>query len=212
MKPRDNRWRAVMLGSVAAGAGRPCAPGVSNGRRHATSRLHHQPPPESRMPRVELIAQRFRRLDFHDDTLVDLRVTPVYHREKKLRGRSVRSIVELSLDRYRETERRVIRFYRCTNLRVAIDFDVLADNLPPNTSHVGADTNQLRMRRLIRSQETDWNVTYEPRSFSPLKGKLDALAHLVSFRVQFFGGVIDVIARRYEVKTTSNRWRVRGTR
>lgn len=159
------------------------------------------------MPSAEIIAERFRRLNFHDDTLVDLRVIPVNHAERSLRGRNVKSTVELTLNRYRRDESRVIRFYRCANLRVALDFDVLADNLPPNTFCVAAATNQLRMRRLIKSQEADWGVTYKSKFFSPVIAKLDMLNELISFRIQFFGGVVDVIARRYDVKTVNHRWR-----
>jgi hypothetical protein len=160
------------------------------------------------MSRADLIARRFRRLNFHDDTLIELRILPVYHRKKKLHGSSVRSVIELYLlSRCLETTTRVIRFYRCTNLKVAMDFDVLADNLPPNTSSVGADTNQNRMRRLIKSQKADWDVTYEPVSQPPIVAKLRSLDELVYFRVQFFGGVVDVIARRFEVKTANDRTR-----
>jgi len=161
------------------------------------------------MPRAELIAQRFRRLNFHDDTLLEVRVLPVYHRKRKLHGRNVRSIIEIYLlSRCLETTTRVIRFYRCANLKVAMDFDVLADNLPPNTSYVGADTNQKRMRSLIKSQKADWHVTYEPIARPPVLEKTGSLGELVYFRVQFFGGVVDVIARRFEVKTANDRWKV----
>jgi hypothetical protein len=163
----------------------------------------------SSTPRAERTAQRFRRLNFHDDTLIELRVLPSHHRRKKLRGNNVRSVVELCLYRYWENTYRVIRFHRCANLRVAVDFDVLADNLPPNTSYVDADTNKARMRRLIKSQELEWGVTYEVKSSTPIPAKLLALDELVSFRVQFFGGVVDVMARRYEVvKKSSDRGQV----
>ena len=165
------------------------------------------------MPRSELIAQRFRRLNFHDDTVIDLRVLPSHHRRRKLRGKNVKSVVEVCLYRYWENTYRVIRFHRCANLRIALDFDVLADNLPPNTSYVGADTNKVKMRKLIKSQESDWDVTYAVKSSSPIPAKLLALSELVTFRVQFIGGVIDVIARRYEVvKPANNRRKVRKSR
>ena len=38
---------------------------------------------------------------------------------------------------------------QCRNLRIAMDFDVLAGNLPPNTSGVDAHTNHNRIRDLI---------------------------------------------------------------
>jgi hypothetical protein len=59
------------------------------------------------------------------------------------------------------------------------------------------------MRSLMRSQEEDWDVQYAGTSSSPLTRKLAALNELVFFRVQFFGGAVDVIAREYQVETTN---------
>ena len=84
-----------------------------------------------------------------------------------------------------------------------MDFDVLAQNLLPNTSSVDAHTNLNRMRDLMQSQKKDWGVEYAGTSISPLAEKLAALSELVSFRVQFFGGVVDVIARDYVVETAN---------
>jgi len=82
-----------------------------------------------------------------------------------------------------------------------MDFDVLADNLPPNTSRVDADTDLDRIRSLMESQESDWDVGYGRRASSPLTKKLAALGEFVFFRVQFFGGALEVIAREYRLKT-----------
>ena len=86
-----------------------------------------------------------------------------------------------------------------------MDFDVLAQNLPPNTSRVEAHTNLNQMRDLVRSQKKDWDVTYAPGVESPINGKLDAMNDFVAFRVQFFGGVVDVIARDYLVEAVDKR-------
>src|SRR5437660_1587829 len=136
------------------------------------------------------IADSFRQLDFHDDTLVSVRVLPA-----KRRGESQTSIVEIQLQGGPESTLRVIQFTGCANLRVAMDFDVLADNLPPNASRVDADTNLDRIRNLMESQECDWDVGYGRQATSPLTKKLGTLGELVFFRVQFFGGALDVIAR-----------------
>ena len=81
-----------------------------------------------------------------------------------------------------------------------MDFDVLADNLPPNTSRVDAHTDLTRIRSLMQSQENDWDVNYAGTSTSPLTKKLPMLDELVFFRVQFFGGAVDVVARGYKVE------------
>ena len=148
------------------------------------------------MPTPQTIAETFSALDFHDDTLVGLRVFA-----PQVRGEAVQSVIEIQLLQYSEKKLRTIRFSGCRNLRVAMDFDVLAHNLPPNTSGVDAHTNLNQMRDFMQSQKKDWEVDYNSLPESPLTRKLAVMDHLVSFRVQFFGGAIDVIAQDYIVET-----------
>jgi len=147
------------------------------------------------MPSPETIAKSFRELDFHDDTFIDLRVVP-----SQRPGEGAQSLVEIELLHYSEKKVRHIRFFECANLRVAMDFDVLAQNLPHNTSRGEAHTNLNQIRDLIHSQKKDWDLTYAPGVESPLTKKLAAMAELVAFRLQFFGGVVDVVARNYQVE------------
>lgn len=86
-----------------------------------------------------------------------------------------------------------------------MDFDILAANLPLNTAGVDAHTNLNRMRDLMQSQKRDWGVEYAGTSTSPLRNKLAALNELVFFRVQFLGGVLEVIAREYQVTAAYER-------
>ncbi|HEY2082212.1 MAG TPA: hypothetical protein VGI88_05465 [Verrucomicrobiae bacterium] len=148
------------------------------------------------MPTPETIAKAFKYLDFHDDTFVEMKVLP-----SQCPGDGGQSFVEIQLSN--ASEMRTIRFLGCANLRVAMDFDVLAGNLLPNTSRVDAHTHCGRMRNLMESQKTDWDVTYAKTARSPLADKLAALNEYVSFRVQFFGGAVDVIAREYQVITAN---------
>jgi hypothetical protein len=134
-------------------------------------------------------------LDFHDDTFVGMTVLPAQRR-----GEAIRSVVKIQLHQHSRNTLRVIRFSGCTNLRVAMDFDVLAGNLPPNTSGVDASTNLNRIRDLMQSQKKDCDVRYAGTAVSPLIKKLAALNELVFFRVQFCGGTADVIAREYQVE------------
>jgi hypothetical protein len=148
------------------------------------------------MPATDTIAKSFRELDFHDDTFLDLRVLP-----SQLRAEGVQSVVEVQLLHYSEKKVRHIRFVGCANLRVAMDFDVLAQHFPPNTSRLEAHTNLNQIRDLIHSQKKDWDVAYASGVESPLSQKLLMMNEFVAFRVQFFGGVVDVLARNYELET-----------
>jgi hypothetical protein len=143
------------------------------------------------MPTPEANAESFRQLDFHDDTLVDLRVLPAQRRGEG-------SAVEIQLRR--GSENRILEFSGCANMRVAMDFDVLSGNLPPNTSRVDAHTDPTLMRRLVQSLEKDWDVNYASTSTSPLTKKLADISELVFFHVQFFGGAVELIARDYQLK------------
>jgi hypothetical protein len=143
------------------------------------------------MPTPAANAESFRQLDFHDDTLVDLRVLPAQHRGEG-------SAVEIQLSR--GSGNRILEFSGCANMRVAMDFDVLSGNLPPNTSRVDAHTDPTLMRRLMQSLEKDWDVNYASTSTSPLTKKLANMSELVFFHVQFFGGAVEVIARDYQLK------------
>jgi|SRR5687768_9413758 len=148
------------------------------------------------MPATETIAKSFRELDFHDNTFVDLRVLP-----SRVSAEGAQSVVEIQLLHHSEKKLRHIRFLGCANLRVAMDFDVLAEHLPPNTSRLEAHTNLNQIRDFIHSQKKDWDVAYASGVESPLSQKLLVMHDFVAFRVQFFGGVVDVLARNYEVKT-----------
>ena len=85
------------------------------------------------MPTVNDIAQRFRDLDFHDDTFVVMGVSP-----SMSRGAVIGSVLELRFSSHQSQSLRALQFIGCANLRVGMDFDVLAGNLPPNTSRVAA--------------------------------------------------------------------------
>lgn len=85
------------------------------------------------------------------------------------------SIVEIRLGRSCLKEPLTIQFLGCANLRVAMDFDVLARNLDPNTSGSRARTDVEQIRELMRAQEVDWDVGYGALSNSPLWSKGDFL-------------------------------------
>lgn len=55
------------------------------------------------------------------------------------------------------------------------------------------------MGELMRSQKREWGVGYRPL-WSPLDNKLNGMDELVCFRIQFSGGVVQVIAREFIIQ------------
>jgi hypothetical protein len=150
------------------------------------------------MRNTPAIAESFCQLDFHDDTFVSMTVLSAL-----VRGHSTGAVIEFRLLRNSETKSRVLRFVGCANLRVGMDFDVLAHNLPPNTSGLEAHTDKDAMWSLMQAQVRDWGVTYSLGMQSPLDWKAEVMNELVCFRVQLLGGTVEIIARRYEVESVS---------
>ena len=146
------------------------------------------------MHNSKAIAERFRDLDFHDDTFVGITVLPA-----QTRGNVTGSVIELRLSPYRSQTKRLVQFIGCANLRVALDFDVLADNLRPNTSGVDAHVDANLMQELMQSQKREWDIVYDSMR-SPLDDKLDVIVELVCFRIQFFGGIVEIIAIEFLIE------------
>jgi|SRR5882724_4090628 len=142
------------------------------------------------------IADSFRVLDFHDDTFAGLKVLPA-----QLQDAATGSAVEIELLQRSDKKPRVLRFVGCVNLRVAMDFDILADNFPINTSGVDADINPNRMKNLMESQKRDWTVSYASGMTTVFMRKLESLEEFVFFRVQLFGGAIEIVARMYQLES-----------
>ena len=140
------------------------------------------------------IAQRFSNLDFHDDTFVSMTILPTQTRDD-ITG----SVIEVRLSPYQSQNQRVLQFIGCANLRVGLDFDILASNLPPNTSGVESHLDANLIRALILSQKIDWDVGYGSMK-SPLDDKLEVMDELVCFRIQFFGGAVEIIAREFLIE------------
>ncbi len=140
------------------------------------------------------IAERFRYLHFHDDTFVGMNILPT-----QVRRDTAKSTIEIHLSNPDNKPGRVLRFSGCANLRVVLDFDVLAHNLPPNTSKGDAHAKHGLMREFMESQKRDWGIGYSSMS-SPLDLKVQKMEEFVCFRVQFFGGVVEIIAREFLIE------------
>ena len=139
------------------------------------------------------VAERFRSLDVHDDTVEGFAFRPAPRR-----GGSAE--ITVVLFRYWEGKRREIRFKNCANFEVILDSDVLAGNAPCNTSHLWATEDAAAIAKVMKSHESEWNVEYED-SIHPLPAKLSAANPYVLFQVRIFGGVLTVVAKSFTIKT-----------
>ena len=139
------------------------------------------------------VADRFNKLDFHDDGLTGLTVQPP-------RGRNNFTRIEFELQDYSTDSVKVLSFHSCANFRFVMDFDVLADNWHfGNTEACVAKTDLRRMRRFVRAQMSHWRTTYMPPMprNKPIGKKLASIRSYILFRVAFFGGTAEVLAKSY---------------
>ena len=144
------------------------------------------------MTRASADNSRFVQLDVHDDTLESVCFTPA-----RRRGEATR--LRVTLFRAREKRLRSLEFIGCANVQFIVDADVLKDNSPHNTDRVGSSSNLKSIRQLMKRHRAVWGVTYA-NTVDPLRRKLVAAKQLVLFRVQFFGGRLEVVARSYRVR------------
>lgn len=114
-------------------------------------------------------------------------------------------MVELEFQDYETRARKILSFRKCGNLRIIMDFDVLADNWFAQTDQAKCETNVERMRQYVKGQIGHWHVKYMPPSpkNKPIQKKLASLTGYRLFRVNFFGGTIKILARNFELKSGS---------
>ena len=147
------------------------------------------------------IAAEFSDIDVHDDTIEAMNVIPAVGRKS--------CKVALTLFRHWENKRRLLQFTDCINICFNVDATVLHGNAPNNTCSVEATASVDDITKIMRSQKKQWNVTYQ-KSIDPLPAKLAAASRYALFRVRFFGGILEVVARSYKV--TRLTLHSRGTR
>jgi hypothetical protein len=169
------------------------------------------------MKASERRAEAFRRLDLHDDTLLDLRLIPPSCR---------RDYSSLRVELLRGKDRRVLIFGECLNVVVRVDCDVLGENWPDNTSGVAADTRPQALAKFALKQRHLWDVEYEtidgrgtspmPKKLqrmsryvlggtSPMPKKLQRMSRYVLYRLQFFGGRVEALARTFTLGRAASR-------
>ena len=88
------------------------------------------------------------------------------------------------------------------NVSFTGDFDVLLDNAQAgNTSHTKVKTETEYILKTIDQQRQKWNVSYSGTR-DPLERKTKNIQKYMAFKVFFFGGSLEVVARNYKIKRT----------
>ncbi len=144
------------------------------------------------------ICRRFNRLDFHDDNLLSITILPP-------RTKTNKAVLKLALRDYATGKTKTLSFRGCGNLRITMDFDVLADNWFAQTDQTRCDASPNRMRRYVRAQAAHWRVRYMPPTpkNKPVRKKLSQIERYQLFTIAFFGGYGRGQAKRFDVKAGS---------
>lgn len=108
-----------------------------------------------RKPFKESVARRFKRLDIHDDNLRLVTLHPP-------RTKQNLTTIDLELEDDGTGAAKLLSFLGCANLRLSMDFDVLADNWIAQTQGCSAETNVQKMKKFVRAQKSHWHVSYAP--------------------------------------------------
>ncbi len=138
---------------------------------------------------------RFSKLDFHDDNLASVKILP-----PRKKAATTRIDFEFLDDSTGATK--FVSFHGCANLRYIMDFDVLAANWFAQTKSFAAKADVNRMKRFVQSQMAHWHVQYMPPMSrdEPIRKKLSAIRSYHLFKIDFFGGSAEVLAKNFSVK------------
>lgn len=140
----------------------------------------------------DAVAKRFNKLDFHDDALLSVRIHP---------PRKWSNFTKIDFEFQDDATKalKTLSFHTCANFRFVMDFDVLADGWFFGTHGSVAKTDVQRMRKFVRAQMSHWRTTYMPPTpkDKPIRKKMASIRSYVLFRVTFFGGTVEVLAKNY---------------
>jgi hypothetical protein len=147
------------------------------------------------MPRTggkQTIAQAFSKLDFHDDKLKSVTV-------RLADRRSGSATIDFQFLDDSTGSPKLLSFRRCTNIRFLMDFDVIESNRFAPTQGTSAITDAELMKKFVRAQIPHWHVKYMAPSpqDKPIRKKLETIRKHVLFRVTFFGGTVEILARSF---------------
>jgi hypothetical protein len=140
------------------------------------------------------VASEFNKLNFHDDQLTSVRIHP---------PRSHKNLTRIDFEFQDDTtgKVKVVSFRSCANFRFVMDFDVLADQWWCGTSAAVAQTDLRRITKLVAAQRRHWRTKYMPplRQDHPIRTKLKSIRDYVLFKVSFFGGTAEILAKSYRL-------------
>ena len=145
----------------------------------------------------EQIVAEFNHHNLHDDTVHALRVIPSTTRRRSSR-------VEVDLTQYVTNRPRRLCLTGCANISFVADFDVLLRNAFANTERVQAIGDEQRIRQIMTEQMAHVNLEYvtlegEPSEHHPTRQKLRDVSAYILFRITFYGGTLEVIARGFKI-------------
>ena len=144
----------------------------------------------------DAVARRFNKLDFHDDGLLSVEILP---------PRAPNNLAQIRIEFKDDSTgaTKLLSFDACANFRFNADFDVLADNWHhSNTEGSMAKTDFKKMRKFVVAQMPHWRTTYMPPQpkNKPIKKKLRNIRSYILFRIAFFGGTAEILAKNYQLK------------
>jgi hypothetical protein len=145
--------------------------------------------------RKDSIIAKFNKLDFHDDVLTAVRIHP---------SRTGSNFTRIEFELLDNIARfaKVLSFRSCANFRFVADFDVLTDNSKAgNTWASTAKGDAGRMKRFVKAQISHWRTAYMPPmpKDKPIRKKLKSIEDYILFRLSFFGGTAEVLAKKYRL-------------
>jgi hypothetical protein len=145
------------------------------------------------------IGRTFQLLDLHDDNLLSVTIFP-----PRTKVNAAEVVLELEDDVSQDAKS--VRFIGCGNLRVNMDFDVLANNYFAQTDVTACEIDAKRMKQFVRAQTPHWRVKYMSPSpkYLPIRKKLSRIGSYRLFKVSFFGGTVEVLAKSFSVQTAAN--------
>ena len=150
------------------------------------------------MPRTstKLIIERLNKLDFHDDGLKSVKIYPPHKSTTSAR-------IDLEFRDDSTGAMKLLSFRDCRNVRYIMDFDVLANNWFAQTERVVSTADVARMERFVRAQKAHWHVQYMAPSpdDKPIRKKLATIKKYLLFKITFFGGTIEILAREFTTNT-----------